>query len=143
MRLIVKFFKHSARVRKLVIASFFLSAHYNRLIFNKQFKDIAQILGEKDKEDLTFDERNLEIMCDIRTAINMVCQHTPWESKCLVQAYTAKHLLKKRGIPATVYLGVRKDNEKGMKAHAWTRCGCYYVTGKKGSRQYTVTSYFS
>lgn len=39
--------------------------------------------------------------------------------------------------------GVSKDATNSMKAHAWIRCGEYYLTEKAGSEQYTVTAYFS
>ena len=64
-------------------------------------------------------------------AVDKVCSRTAWESKCLVRALTAQHLLKKSGIPSTMYLGCKMEEGK-MVAHAWLRVGKVYVTGGNG-----------
>ena len=40
-------------------------------------------------------------------------------------------MLKRRGIPGTVYLGVMKDENRPvtLAAHAWVRCGSIILTG--------------
>ncbi len=43
--------------------------------------------------------------------VNKTLEITPWESKCLVRAMTAKKMMKKRGYKTTLYLGVGKDEE--------------------------------
>lgn len=68
---------------------------------------------------------------EVAQAVTRVCRHTPWQSKCLVQALIAQHLLKKHQIPSTLYLGVGKVGEE-MIAHAWLRSGEYYLTGGCG-----------
>ena len=60
-----------------------------------------------------------------------MCSRTAWESKCLVRALTAQRLLKKKGIPSTMYLGCKME-EGNMVAHAWLRVGKLYVTGGNG-----------
>ena len=66
--------------------------------------------------------------------------NTPWESKCLVRALTAKRLLKKKNISSTLYLGVKTENGK-MSAHAWLRTGMLYVTGGSGEGYVVVDKY--
>ncbi|MCQ2516582.1 MAG: lasso peptide biosynthesis B2 protein [Saccharofermentans sp.] len=78
----------------------------------------------------------------IRNAVIKVCQKTPWESKCMVQALTAKRILNSMGFPCTLYMGVMNSPETGeMIAHAWLRCGDKIVTGD-GYENYTVTGVF-
>ena len=62
-------------------------------------------------------------------AVNEASKYTPWESKCLVKAITAQRMLKGYKIYSTIYLGINKDGENNMEAHAWLRCGSMYVTG--------------
>ena len=50
-------------------------------------------------------------------------------------------MLKNKGISTTIYLGVRKEGNE-MKAHAWVRCGQYYVTGGAIREQYAVVAKF-
>ena len=51
-------------------------------------------------------------------------------------------MLKSKNISTTIYLGVRKEGNE-MKAHAWLRCGEYYVTGGAIRDQYTVVAKFA
>lgn len=68
---------------------------------------------------------------------------TPWQSKCLVQALTAQRMLKSKGVPTTIYLGVKKGKDNTMLAHAWVRCGRYVITGGANKNEYTVVARFS
>jgi hypothetical protein len=84
----------------------------------------------------------------VRKAIKQASSYTPWESACLAQAFTARRMLQKRGLPGVFYLGVKKDvsggSENGkMKAHAWSQCGEVIVTGEKGAQGFTVVSVFA
>jgi len=74
--------------------------------------------------------------------VNSVCGQTPWESKCLVRALTAQHLLKKKKIPSTLYLGVGKKGD-AMIAHAWLRSGRYYLAGGSGDGYVQVAKFRS
>ena len=75
--------------------------------------------------------------------VNRIANHTPWESKCLVRALTARKLLNGHKIPNTLYLGVGKDEKGAMVAHAWIRAGGFYVTGGDGSDYATVATFMN
>lgn len=68
---------------------------------------------------------------------------TPWPSVCLPQAITAKALLRRRGIASTLYLGAMFNEHKSLMAHAWLRCGSFYVTGGPGHEHYGVVASFA
>lgn len=68
---------------------------------------------------------------------------TPWPSVCLPQAITAKALLRRRGITSTLYLGATFNERKSLIAHAWLRCGSFYVTGGPGHEHYGVVASFA
>ena len=51
------------------------------------------------------------------------------------------YFLQKRGIKTTLYLGVNKDTNNDMKAHAWIRAGEMYVTGGDGKGYATVAKF--
>lgn len=75
--------------------------------------------------------------------VSHVSLYTPWQSKCLVQALSAQWMLKKRGVSITIYLGVKKDKNNNILAHAWTRCGNYYITGGSNIEGYTIVAKFT
>ena len=138
------FFNLSGAEKLMLPEALFYSAKYRWLLLNRPFDSFSSHLGIKD-EETPYDppEKNvLAILKSIGKVVVAVCTNTPWESKCLVQAFTAKRMLLKRGIGCTVYLGLARDDKGKLVAHAWTRCGDYYVTGGRGEEGYTVTSFF-
>ena len=91
------------------------------------------------QEDIT----KLEVARKIGEVVDTVSRSTPWESKCLVQALVVKIMLRRRGIANTLFLGVGKDEENSLVAHAWLRCGETIITGGKGRQWFTVVGKFA
>lgn len=77
----------------------------------------------------------------IQWAIGAAARHLPWHPVCLPQAVTAQWMLRRRGIPSTLYLGA--DPSRGYDAHAWVRAGTRIVTGGPGQERFTVVSSFA
>src|SRR5262245_47101937 len=97
------------------------------------FRWIAPHIEQQIRESPTIDDPDQGIRLQrISRAIVATSRYTPWESKCLVQAIAAKMMLKCRGIDSTLYLGVAKEGEKGLSAHAWLRSGTLILTGAPG-----------
>ena len=108
--------------------------------FNKIRKRMGNVKEESPEEvdiNTYMEARN------VSEIVSIVSRHTPWESKCLVQALTAQKLLKEKEISTTLYLGVKKDRDNNMLAHAWLRCGEYYVTGGANKEGYAVVAKFA
>ncbi len=74
-------------------------------------------------------------------AISVAAQHLPWRPVCLPQAITAQWMLRRRGIPSTLYLGA--DPAQSYDAHAWVRAGATIVTGGPREDRYAVVSSFA
>ena len=132
------------RTKKDCIKVFFYTAYFRAFIlfvpFNKLRKRMGQVKSESPKEveiDIYKEAKR------IAWIVNKVSKYTPWESKCLVQALTAQKMLKKQEISTTIYLGVRKDENGKMIAHAWTRCGEFYVTGGANRNGFAVVAKFA
>lgn len=87
------------------------------------------------------------LLGQMREALERALRYTPWDNSCLVQAVAVKKMLDRRRIPCTLYLGVAKDAKNGqdLKAHAWTRSGRFFLTGKKkvDLASFTVVSMFT
>lgn len=108
--------------------------------FNKLKRKMGKSKTESPK---TVDIEIYRIAKNVSWSIKQAAIYTPWESKCLVQALTAQKMLKKRGVATTLYLGVKKDTDGKMIAHAWLRCGEYFVTGGSNRFGYGVVAKFS
>ena len=77
------------------------------------------------------------------TAIEVASRHLPCRPTCLARAITAKAMLGLRGMPSTLYLGVAKHGEAGLRAHAWLAAQGYVLTGGAEADGFDVISSFS
>ena len=62
---------------------------------------------------------------------------------CLPQAIAAQVMLRRRHIASTVYLGVLKEPDRTLNAHAWVRSGHLILTGRAGYEAFNVVSSFA
>lgn len=110
-----------------------------------RFPKIAKRLGTPMTESTQDDDEHFRLVLRrIKWAIGAVSRRAPWRCKCLEQAIAAKMMLRRRNIPSTLYLGVaREKSGASAQAHAWLRCGSYYVTGGEDRLPYTVVSTFA
>ena len=108
------------------------------------FRWLSPLLGQHMLESPEQeDAANIEAARQVGRVVEKVSRHTPWASKCLVQAIVGKILLRQRGINSTLYLGVGQEDEKGLVAHAWLRSGGIILTGVQGREQFTVVGKFA
>lgn len=125
------------------IQAFIYTGFYRAFILFVPFNKLRKRMGKHKEESALIEDKEVYRQAShISWVVTLIASKTPWESKCLVQALTAQRMLKSRGISTTIYLGVRKD-ENEMKAHAWLRCGEYYVTGGAIREQYIVVAKFA
>jgi Transglutaminase-like superfamily len=78
-------------------------------------------------------------------AVQAAAARMPWHCSCLTEALAASVMLRRREIPATLYLGVATNvpSADGIAAHAWVRCGEKIVVGRSGHEQFTPVARFS
>ncbi len=141
---VIKFIKLPAKQKFLFGETLIILGTSRFIIWKLKFKQLAHLLGKVNQETNEYmEEIDLEQIKQISTTIKVLSRYTPWKSNCLVQAYAGKRLLARRKLGCTLYLGVAKDHDGTMIAHAWLRCGNYYVTGGNGSLRYTITNRFA
>jgi hypothetical protein len=87
-----------------------------------------------------------EVAACIGWAVRMVAARAPGKSACLVQTLAAAAMMRLRGIPFALSLGVAKDsaakNSYDLIAHAWLSCGRVIATGAGGRERFTPISVF-
>jgi hypothetical protein len=107
------------------------------------FRRLVPLLGQQQHETPAADTPTFHpTLQAVARAVAATSRHTPWESACLVQAIAAKLMLKRRGIPSTLHLGVAKEDNRFM-AHAWLRSGSCILTGGAGRERFTIISTFA
>ena len=139
--LFIKFMKYEKKC--MFIYAYVLSGIIRLSILLLPFKYIKTRLGEPKMEssnELSDDE--IEMARQIRQLVLKVCNHTPWQSKCLVRAILTQHLLSKRNISSTLYLGVSKNENGKMQAHAWLRCGPVVIMGGENKNDFIEVAKF-
>lgn len=127
--------------KRLTILIYFYTAVYRYRMLYWKSKRLEKSIGVRNKESSDCESEDvLKRAYYIGRLVEATARGTPWESKCLVCALTARKLLLAEGIATTLYLGVGKENDK-MIAHAWLRCGQLYITGGNGSGYAAVTHF--
>ena len=139
--LFTKFCKHQQK--GLFVYAYLLSGLIRLSILVLPFKVLKRGLGIP-KMGSIFDvsDEKIVIAREIRRLDLQVCNHTPWQSKCLVRAILTQHLLKQRNIPSTLYLGVNKNESGEMQAHAWLRCGEIIIMGGENKNGFIEVAKF-
>jgi hypothetical protein len=79
----------------------------------------------------------------ITKAIRVASRLTPWKSTCMVRAVAGLKMLEQRGIESTLYMGVARDKNGQMVAHAWLRSGASYVSGDDTMKGFVVVEKFA
>jgi hypothetical protein len=139
-----KFFGMSWREQWLFMEAFCLTGIVRLAVLLLPFRWLSPFLGKHMQESLmNEDVIKLEAAKRVGRVIETVSRYTAWESKCLVQAIVGKIMLRQRGISNTLYLGVGRDDGKGLVAHAWLRCGETILTGGQGRERFTVVGKFA
>jgi hypothetical protein len=108
------------------------------------FKYIAPKLGRQMKVEV--DDSNKDNPPEwarrIAWAVEIAAWQTPWESACLTQAITGKFLLKQHGLETRLFLGMKRDPQGELSAHAWLKAGNVIIIGANGHETFTVLSVF-
>lgn len=82
---------------------------------------------------------------EISWAVRAVTRRIPVRFTCLMQAVAAQRMLRKRRVPATVFLAMVADipADEPLSAHAWVRCGDRVVVGACDESRYRVIATFA
>lgn len=94
-------------------------------------------------EEINIDSKQLELILVLKKSIRRIKKTLPWKVKCFEEAIAAKKVLEKYKINSILYLGVDKNKEKKLIAHAWLKVEKDVVIGKKGSDKFVVVGFYS
>ena len=138
----ITFFRLPWRTRSLLIHTFICLGIARFAVLTLPFRWIARYLGRHQLEGAVSEPPAILAKAKrVAWAVSLMSRYTPWNSNCLAQAIAAKRLLRRQQVISTLYLGVARKNE-GLEAHAWLRCGEFFVTGGRGEG-FAVVSYFT
>ena len=109
-----------------------------------KFNRYARLLGKQlPREPETPNAEQFARAKAVAGAVRTMSVRTPWKSRCLPQAIATQIMLGRRRINSTLFLGVTRNDEKRMKAHAWVACGGTTLIGERPWDIYTPVAAFS
>ena len=96
-------------------------ARANLSIKTIPFRQIYRFLHANWKTPAVLDsaENAKLVMVSLSRAANLL----PWKSQCLSQSIAAFVMLRRRGIPAVMFVGVKSLEDSSLHAHAWVHTG--------------------
>lgn len=101
------------------------------------------ILGEFKKETETAINKDQEEIVNLTINNLRRCKKIiPWKVKCFEEAIAVKKVLGGKNIESTIFLGVDRNHEKKLIAHAWLKTGNKIITGSKGHKKYAVVGFY-
>jgi Transglutaminase-like superfamily len=106
--------------RALVIRAIFLLPIVATSLKTVGLRKTQSWLGRKDLGPTV--PATEQTRANVRRAAQMVavaCRRHPFRSGCLPRTIVLWSLLRQRGIPADVRIGVRSDSQSEFRAHAW------------------------
>ena len=62
---------------------------------------------------------NCDDIALVNISLSRAANLLPWKSLCLSRSITAFIMLRRRGIPAVMFSGVRSSEDSSLRAHAW------------------------
>ncbi|MCC5939970.1 MAG: lasso peptide biosynthesis B2 protein [Balneolaceae bacterium] len=142
---ITTFLKKPLREKWLLIRIIMLLFMVRFLLFVLPFKHFSKLLGKPaDKHSEDAPNPDPAYTATVSRYISNCSRLVPWDSKCLAQAAAGKMMMRKKGIPATVFFGVKKgDGNEKIKAHAWLSVGPEIVLGGDVAGEYSPISRFA
>ncbi|RLQ96289.1 lasso peptide biosynthesis B2 protein [Falsibacillus albus] len=139
-----KIFWNTESIIKLLWVEAYFYLAFARVLKLLPFSKISPSLGTYMEETShSPNDTDRKILSKVSNAVEMMSKYTFWESQCLVKAISAMKMLKRRNIESTLYLGMGKDDNGKLAAHAWLRSGPYFITGSQGKEKFTVVGMFA
>jgi len=140
-----------ARLRLAIVEATVLLALSRLAVRLLSFQSIERAYGTRLAESPeVLEAHDLPSVQTVARALKIVSPNTVWTSNCLPQATAGKLMLRRRGVPSTLYVGAafrpvnddvgERSNE--LHAHAWLRAGRIAVAGGNGHRDFgAIVSY--
>lgn len=89
------------------------------------------------------------LAAEVGIVVARVAAKVPFRALCLQQALATRRMLRRRGVPATVFLGLVRDRESRSAgktdelAHAWVQSGNRVINGDRDLENFAVVGAFS
>ena len=116
-------------------------------IYTRDFGRMGAVSGAP-KPEAAANGQDIETATEIGGMVDRVAEVMPFRAVCLQQALASSRMLRRRGVPAIVYLGVNRDPAErtapklGKAAHAWVEVGSKVICNDGNLADYAAVARF-
>ena len=140
----MQFLRLPADERRLVVEATCWVSVARLALLMLPFRWIAPRLGRHMGESAEgLRDRDRERAHQVARAVTRASRYVQEDRNCLIRAMADMAMLRRRGQGCTLYLGVRRQDDGQLRAHAWLRIGDLQVTGGRLHADYAVVSRFT
>lgn len=82
------------------------------------------------------EQPTIDVLKQVKSAIARANRLSFWKNVCLVQSFAARWMLQRRKINSTLSIGIKKDPEMKISAHAWLMAGNFYIVS--GAKDFQI-----
>ena len=135
---IYRFFQIPGRDRTLMLQALYWLLVYTFLIYVMPFRWWQDRIGLKMQpwQEETLSPEQMRMIGLVRRSVFRAKKVLLGFPKCFALSLTLKKMLQKRGIDSTLYLGVKKNGDESLMAHAWLKCGDKIIYGGQFSNHH-------
>ena len=118
-----KFWSLTRREKEFLFEASILLFASNASIKAIPFRHIDRFLRTRWNDGIQGDIDHEQEIRLVKHSISRAANVLPWKSLCLSRSIAQFIMLRRRGIPATLFLGVRFSGHSSLDAHAWVDTG--------------------
>jgi hypothetical protein len=138
MRRLIKFWSLTRREKNLFCEASILLSLSNMCVKAIAFKHIDKFLRTRWNEDV-----HGGIACEqeirlIQRSISRAANALPWKTLCLTRSIAEFIMLRRRGIPAVLFAGVKFSGHSSLDAHAWVDTGLAVNDNNSDNSAFTI-----
>ncbi|MGB7415743.1 MAG: lasso peptide biosynthesis B2 protein [Thermosynechococcaceae cyanobacterium] len=130
MKSLLKFARLPNCDRILLIKTFALLTAVRLGLWLLPFKQLQQYLNQISDRQVP-DRKSVRgsVVNKIVWAVDVSCRLMPGQVKCLARALTTQVIVRRQGYTPDLRIGVAKDDQNRLEAHAWLELQGYVVIG--------------
>lgn len=129
----IRFFKSPFSHKLLLIEASVYTIWAFIIIHTVSFKKYLNWLDNPKENNIS--EKTLS---ELARVIRQIDKYAFWKTTCYTQAIAARLILKRKKIKSQIFLGMTKDTDGKLLAHAWTKVGDQTITGGNNTDKYKV-----
>ena len=135
--LIIRLFKSPFKTKAFLIEASLYTIWAYLMIRIFSFKRYLNWL-DNPKQHIKSDKITRQVFYTIRK----IDKYAFWTTTCYTQAIAARLILKRHNIQSKIYLGMTKDENGHLLAHAWTKVDDQIITGGGNLDKYKILYVF-